>query len=176
MRDELTWTIPGYQYFKGFLGTTMYAISHLAEPIAINRLLTYVGRSSGVYWDNTNHNSVLESDGKAPTDVRPWVWILCMFIFPIFGSMGYQSCAVFMNRSLTNMESILTQMLFEFSMKVRVKADAPEKDSDSPSSEAARKASSSSFAAKLTNLITIDMSNLLVAREIFQFCKCPSPP
>lgn len=88
--------------------------------------------------------------------------------------MGYQFCAVLMQRSLCNTETILTQLFFDYSLKMRANADAPEKEAQNLSNGTAAKTSSASFIGKLTNLITIDLENLMAAREFFQFCRCLS--
>lgn len=92
----------------------------------------------------------------------------------MLGSMGYQFCAVLMQRSLCNTESILTQLFFEYSLKMRVKADGPDKEAQASSNGTTAKTSNASFIGKLTNLITIDLESLMAAREFFQFCRCSS--
>ena len=46
-------------------------VSNFLSPIAINRLLTYLG------------------EGGKDALVRPWVWILCLFLSPLVGSVVF---------------------------------------------------------------------------------------
>ena len=46
-------------------------VSNFLSPIAINRLLTYLG------------------EGGKDALVRPWVWILCLFLSQLVGSVVF---------------------------------------------------------------------------------------
>jgi len=89
-----------------------------------------------------------------------------------------------MTHTLARTESILTQLIFDYSLRVRVKAESSEKDSEQalegntattdPQGEGAqtpndggnKTKSSKSFIGKLNNLATIDLNNVINARDL----------
>lgn len=104
-----------------------------------------------------------------------------MFAMPILGCIAYQYYIIVMTRTLTNAESILTQILFDYSLKVRIKAEKSDAvstgvgvgGSESSASQGqktkgAKKADS--FIGRLTNLVTIDMTNVINARDLVPLC------
>ncbi|KAF6764274.1 multidrug resistance-associated ABC transporter [Ephemerocybe angulata] len=162
----------GMEFFKSVVAVTVYPIALFAAPLAVNRLLTN-----------------LEHGGGAT--VRPWVWVLSMFIAPVIGSFAFQAYAFVMTRALVDAESILTQLVFDYALKIRIQADVDEEPSKNPSSgEAPQQGSAevsspgerdgeqarhqaklkpkttASFIGKLNNLVTIDMKNIINARNL----------
>lgn len=148
-----------YELFKSILAITIYACTIFAGPLAVNRLL-----------------NVLESGGESTT-IRPWIWIVCMFMAPLVGSVGFQFYVVVTTRAAVNMESIVTQLIFDYSLKVRLKAEASQEAAgkaspDTPAetggeqTKTARKPkTASSFIGRLNNLVTIDLNNITAARN-----------
>jgi hypothetical protein len=82
-----------------------------ASPIGINHLLRYL------------------EQGSEGAVVRPWVWIIWLFLGPMITSFCWQLYIFFNTRTLVRCESILTQLLFEYSLRIRMKADT---GNDSP--------------------------------------------
>ncbi|KZO90148.1 hypothetical protein CALVIDRAFT_569307 [Calocera viscosa TUFC12733] len=82
------------QVLVGFMG-----------PIGINRLLTYI-----------------ERDGEGAT-VRPWVWIGFLFLAPILNSLALNLYSFTSQRMCVQAESILTQLIFEHALRVRLTDD-----------------------------------------------------
>jgi hypothetical protein len=108
-----------------------------------------------------------------------------------------------MNRAFVLIESILTQLVFEHSLRIRIKADALEKadnnearpvpetqdggDEGSPSVQAGDseddetaeppkpRSDTSSFIGKLNNLITVDLANVSGARDFLLLCEYHHP-
>jgi hypothetical protein len=78
-----------------------------AGPLGINRLLTYI-----------------ETNGEGAI-VRPWVWIAWLFIGPLVGSAAMQWYIFINTGTLVRIECIITQLVFEHSLRIRMKEDAP---------------------------------------------------
>ncbi|ORY22510.1 hypothetical protein BCR39DRAFT_551500 [Naematelia encephala] len=94
------------------------AISELSGAIGINQLLEY-----------------LANTGKDAT-LRPIVWIALLFIGPTLGSVAIQYYIFIMTRALVRGESILTQLLFDHALRLRMKDIVPDEE-DSPREEGA---------------------------------------
>ena len=96
-------------------------VTSFFAPIGVNRLLAYI-----------------ESSGVGAT-VRPWVWIILIVIGPLVGSIALQvrrpsgdagpvltatQVYIFIStRMLVRVESILTELVFEHSLRIRVKEE-----------------------------------------------------
>ena len=82
----------------------------------------------------------IETNGEGAT-VRPWVWISWLFIGPVVGTMAIQ-WYVFINvspmkpshcatsnptqtRTLVRVEGIITQLVFQHSLRIRMKEETP---------------------------------------------------
>jgi hypothetical protein len=109
--------------------------------------------------------SLLEPGQTEKTIVRPWFWILWLFFVPIFGSMGFQYYVTTMNHVVVRAESILTQLVFNYSLRVRVVSEGSEQDKD-------KKKDTSSFLGKLNNLVTSDLSSITQANHFVLLCEC----
>ncbi|KAK0465231.1 uncharacterized protein EV420DRAFT_1637381 [Desarmillaria tabescens] len=108
-----------------------------AGPIGINRLLHYIEH---------------RDDGEA--FVRPIVWILWLFFGPVIASIAIQWYIFIATRIMVRAEAIMTQLVFEHSLRIRVKAstaDSPGKSTaptlddksiseDAPSTESSESA------------------------------------
>ncbi|KAJ7093000.1 hypothetical protein B0H15DRAFT_972793 [Mycena belliarum] len=148
----------------------VYVAGTFASPIGINRLLAY-----------------LEGDGES--SVRPFVWILWLALGPLTGTAAMQGYYRLSMRALVQIEGLLTELIFEHALRVRVKADKPRTHSAPPdvppgsgdaasdaSSDTARgtpsttskdaakpRSSSSSSSADvgmISNLVTTDLRNV----------------
>ncbi|KAI0052966.1 hypothetical protein FA95DRAFT_1579668 [Auriscalpium vulgare] len=76
-------------------------------PVGINRLLAY-----------------LETDGEGAV-VRPWVWISCLLLGPLVGSLAMQWYTFIATGVLVRVEAIITQLVFEHALRIRMKAETP---------------------------------------------------
>ncbi|KAF9243735.1 hypothetical protein BU15DRAFT_71860 [Melanogaster broomeanus] len=83
-------------------------ISSLAAPIGINYLLLY-----------------LENGGEG-TVIRPWVWIAWIFVGQFIGSVIFQWYIFFTTRTIVRTEAIITQLIFEHALRIRMKAETPD--------------------------------------------------
>lgn len=91
-------------------------ISTLAAPVSINKLLEY-----------------LETGGVGAT-IRPWVWIVAIFAGQFFGSIIFQWYIFLTTRSIVRAECIITQLVFEHALRIRMKAELPDTDKGSADS------------------------------------------
>ncbi|KAK7064563.1 ATP-binding cassette transporter [Favolaschia claudopus] len=106
----LIWTFR-YEYISMAATIIVMACSNFASPIGINRLLDY-----------------LENPGEEPA-VKPWFWIIWLFLGPMIGSTSFQWYIFLATRTLVRCEAILTQLVFEHALRIRVKAETAEKKS-----------------------------------------------
>ncbi|KAL4069345.1 P-loop containing nucleoside triphosphate hydrolase protein [Scleroderma citrinum] len=93
-------------------------MSTLAAPIGINQLLEY-----------------LENGGVGAT-IRPWVWIVYIFAGQFFGSIIFQWYIFLTTRTIVRTECIITQLIFEHALRIRMKAELPDTDESLPQSKA----------------------------------------
>ncbi|KAJ7275433.1 multidrug resistance-associated ABC transporter [Mycena haematopus] len=106
----LLWTFR-LEYMSMAATIILMACSNFASPIGINRLLDY-----------------LEKPGQEPA-VKPWFWIIWLFLGPMIGSTSFQWYIFMATRTLVRCEAILTQLVFEHALRIRVKAETAEKKS-----------------------------------------------
>ncbi|VDB97890.1 unnamed protein product [Peniophora sp. CBMAI 1063] len=83
----------------------MRACTYLLAPVGINRLLAY-----------------LETGGEGVT-VRPWVWCLLMFFGPLVGTVTMQYYTFITTGTVVRAEGIITQLIFEHALRLRVKSE-----------------------------------------------------
>ncbi|KAJ6500769.1 P-loop containing nucleoside triphosphate hydrolase protein [Mycena sanguinolenta] len=115
--------------------------ANFSNPVAINRLLEYIERK-----------------GSGAT-MQPWFWICLLFVGPIFGSVATQWSNFIYNRVSIQTEAILTELVFEHSLRVRVKAETSQGKLE------ADEAPGRNLVGKLNNLITTDLHNIVNAGE-----------
>ena len=109
--------------------------------------------------------SLLESGQTDKTTVRPWFWILCLFLVPILGSMGYHYYVARMNRTVVGIESILTQLVFNYGLRLRAVNEGSEKDQDEDKKK-------KNFLGKLNTMVTSDLESINQAKVIIMLCEC----
>jgi len=84
----------------------IHVVAGFASPLGTNRLLHY-----------------LETRGK-DAFVRPWVWIMWLVVGPMISSLGSQWYMYIATRTLVRTEGIITQLVFEHSLRIRMKTQA----------------------------------------------------
>ncbi|KAG1716785.1 hypothetical protein ID866_383 [Astraeus odoratus] len=83
-------------------------LSTLAAPVGINKLLLYI-----------------ETGGEGAT-IRPWVWIVYIFAGQFVGSLIFQWYIFLTTRFIVRSECIITQLIFEHALRIRMKAELPD--------------------------------------------------
>ena len=79
--------------------------SQLVSPIALNRILSYL--------ESPNPNIF----------IRPWFWVFALFIGRIIFSLLFQWYLFIATRCLTRVQAILTELIFEHGLRIRLKAE-----------------------------------------------------
>ncbi|TFY56647.1 hypothetical protein EVJ58_g7510 [Rhodofomes roseus] len=126
-----------------------------ANPLSIKNLLSYI------------------EDGGEGALVRPWVWVLCLFLGPALETVSISFYYLYSMRLLVRMEAMITQLVFEHSLRMRVKAEA----GDGPvpqgkTREGKQKGEGKNVQGKVNNLITSDLNAIGFGREILAPCSC----
>ncbi|CAE6467389.1 unnamed protein product [Rhizoctonia solani] len=97
------------EYFAMAGLSIIKAILELSGPLGVRFLLKYIENSS------------------EPEYFRPWVWVMWLFLGPVLGSIAMQLYLVLASRSLVRAEAIITQILFEHSLRIRMIAGVANK-------------------------------------------------
>ncbi|KAF8528037.1 P-loop containing nucleoside triphosphate hydrolase protein, partial [Hysterangium stoloniferum] len=84
---------------------TLRCLVGFFPPIAMNRLLDY-----------------LETGGK-DAKYRPWVWIVATFVGPNIGVIALQNYIFVATRMMVRTEGIITQLVFDHALKIRLKEE-----------------------------------------------------
>ncbi|CEL51761.1 ATP-binding cassette transporter abc4 OS=Schizosaccharomyces pombe (strain 972 / ATCC 24843) GN=abc4 PE=3 SV=1 [Rhizoctonia solani AG-1 IB] len=88
---------------------TIKAIMEFAGPVGIKYLLEYLQKTQ---------------KGEDPGFIRPWFWILWLFLGPVVGSIAFQWYIFITTGSFVRTEGMITQLLFEHSLRIRMVAEA----------------------------------------------------
>ncbi|CDO77193.1 hypothetical protein BN946_scf184747.g6 [Trametes cinnabarina] len=107
-------------------------VATFASPLGIYRLLDY-----------------LETDGENAT-VRPWVWISWLFLGPILGALAIQYYVFNTTRMLVRTEAIITQLVFDHALRIRMKSESSESPSASRVTTAVHTPDNASVAEETT--------------------------
>lgn len=128
------------------------AVLSFLVPIGVERLLAYV-----------------ESGGEGAI-VRPWVWIVVMTGGPLAASLSFQWYLFVATRVRVQVESLVTQIVLETVLRIRMPHDVGEQTGES----AASADSMPDLVGKINNLVTSDLFNIVEARDfLFFFVYCP---
>ncbi|KAJ7778321.1 hypothetical protein B0H16DRAFT_1711830 [Mycena metata] len=104
----LIWTFRT-EYLSMGASIILMTCSNFISPISINRLLNY-----------------LENPEDEPY-VKPWFWIIWLFLGPMVSSTSFQWYNFMSTRTLVRCEAIITQLVFEHALRIRVRAETAEK-------------------------------------------------
>ncbi|KAF7315751.1 ATP-binding cassette transporter [Mycena indigotica] len=130
----------------------IHGFAGFISPIAMNRLLNYLEGSSEGFL------------------MKPGFWILLLLLGPVINSLAFQ-WFIFESTHVANQStSIITQLVFEHALRIRVKADVNDKNKDS-ASDSDKKPSKktdqdSSLLGKLTNLVSSDLQMINEGRNV----------
>ncbi|KAF9013108.1 multidrug resistance-associated ABC transporter [Cyathus striatus] len=118
--------------------------------------------------------------GEESTEIRPYFWIAWIFIGPMAYSVARQAYIFISTGTGVQAESLITQLVFEHSLRIRVKPEtsgselaadsASSSGTSTPVADAApaapkKKSSSDNMIGKLNNLVTSDLSSISGARD-----------
>ncbi|KAK1236146.1 hypothetical protein PQX77_000617 [Marasmius sp. AFHP31] len=104
-----------------FMSLAVILRSFLAflSPLALKQLLVY-----------------METRGSETATIRPWVWVLSLFVGPVLGSVILQRYGFVASRFLVKTQALITQLVLEHSLRIRVKSESSETSSFSQEEEA----------------------------------------
>ncbi|KZV76920.1 multidrug resistance-associated ABC transporter [Peniophora sp. CONT] len=94
-----------WEYMVLTLMMIFRVLTAFLAPVGINRLLNYIEK------------------GGEDAMVRPWVWISLMFFGPFVGTIVMQWYIFTTTGSLVRAQAIITQLVFEHSLRIRMKAE-----------------------------------------------------
>ncbi|THH12876.1 hypothetical protein EW146_g7283 [Bondarzewia mesenterica] len=109
-----------YDYTRNLVERSFRVASSLGwHSCSSSRLLL----RSLVLWVSTDSLSdYLETKGESAV-VRPWVWISTLFFGPVIGTIAFQWYLFLATGMLVRTEGIITQLVFEHSLRIRMKAE-----------------------------------------------------
>ncbi|EMD39558.1 hypothetical protein CERSUDRAFT_111873 [Gelatoporia subvermispora B] len=118
-RRHLVWglmTIFYKEFIVMMMMTLFIAVFGIANPIGINRLLLYI------------------ESGRADATIRPWVWVLWLFLAPMSLSLSWQWYTFVATRVRVHAEAMITSLIFDHSLRIRVKAETDNESEGSTTS------------------------------------------
>ncbi|KAJ7187905.1 P-loop containing nucleoside triphosphate hydrolase protein, partial [Mycena filopes] len=90
--------------------------------------------------------------------MKPWFWILLLLLGPMTSSIALQWYIFISTRLMAHNTAIITELVFEHAMRIRVKAETEDKkDAGGPSTN---------LLGKMTNLVTSDLGHVNEARNM----------
>ncbi|KAH8986103.1 hypothetical protein EDB92DRAFT_1949382 [Lactarius akahatsu] len=105
---------PRRHIFWGFMAVFRREYIQLAIFIVIKVFSTLM--APGVSF------SFLETRGEGAV-VRPWVWVAYVFLGPALGSIAFQCYVFIATGTNVRVTAIVTQLVFEYALRIRVKAE-----------------------------------------------------
>ncbi|KAF8994369.1 hypothetical protein BDZ89DRAFT_1123364 [Hymenopellis radicata] len=99
------------EYAHLLLMIELRIVFSFASPISLNRLLAYI-----------------ETRGE-DAFIRPYVWILFLLFGPVLASIVFQRYFVTVAKIIVRLQALLTELVFEHSLRIRMKAAVPEAES-----------------------------------------------
>ncbi|KAF8963030.1 multidrug resistance-associated ABC transporter [Flammula alnicola] len=84
----------------------------LLSPLAIYHILNYL------------------ENGGVGDNIRPWFWILCLFMGPIVNGSFVQYYNFVATRMIAHTEALLTELVFEHSLRIRFATETPTEKTD----------------------------------------------
>ncbi|THV06409.1 P-loop containing nucleoside triphosphate hydrolase protein [Dendrothele bispora CBS 962.96] len=107
-------------YATLFTTLILRAIFGFTTPVAVNGLLMYVeARTKG-----------------EEVSTKPWVWVLALFLGPTIESLTWDWYLFISTRALVQTQSVLTQLVFEHALRIRMKSETNEDNQASPDTPA----------------------------------------
>ncbi|KAI0291829.1 hypothetical protein BC826DRAFT_1105763 [Russula brevipes] len=102
------------EYFQMAILIVVQVVATLMAPVGMNQLLRY-----------------LESHGEGAV-VRPWVWIAYLFLGPAVRTIAFQCYIFIATGTLVRITAIVTQLVFEHALRIRVKAETSSSPRSTP--------------------------------------------
>ncbi|PPR04710.1 hypothetical protein CVT24_011832 [Panaeolus cyanescens] len=131
--------------FIMFFADLLSVIAPLAAPVGLNHILRY-----------------LENDGEGET-IRPWFWIVWLFLSPFVTATATEICLYYTSQLNFKLKAVVTELVFEHSLRVRLTADSGSTNgsNDSSGDEDKQKKSTGNLIGRINNAVTMDVNNVL---------------
>ncbi|KAE9409320.1 P-loop containing nucleoside triphosphate hydrolase protein [Gymnopus androsaceus JB14] len=115
--------------------------------------------ASPIGYEQDCSSNYIETDGQNAV-VRPFFWIAWLFFGPVIQSFSKQFYEFVSHRTLVQAEALLTELIFEHSLRIRPGHTAHESsESTNPNANTV---------GRLNNLVTTDLANVMAAKDFFQ--------
>ncbi|THH33272.1 hypothetical protein EUX98_g944 [Antrodiella citrinella] len=163
-----------YEHLEMGLMIVLKTLTSFLGPLGVNRLL--------------NH---LETGGEGAI-VKPWVWMIWLLLGPMLGAVFIGWYQYIETRTLNQAQAILTQLIFDHALRMRVKADvakvsnfetrpstpdgavslaesttsAGQASADGASTTTSATKTSQNLVGKLNNLVTTDLAVFYIPVQI----------
>lgn len=143
------------------IATSLKILGNFASPIGINRTLAFVFRSNYISCLKSDFifNRYIEAQGSGAI-VRPWFWITWLFIGPVMTALCQNMYLYFSSWILVRTEGLITHLLFEHSLRIRLKAGGVDSNANEPPADQDDKKNSGNMTGKINNLVTSDLNNI----------------
>ncbi|KAH9166021.1 hypothetical protein EDB89DRAFT_2115943 [Lactarius sanguifluus] len=103
-----------HEYIQLAILVVIRVFSSLMAPLGMNQLLRY-----------------LETRGEGAV-VRPWVWVTYLFLGPALGTIAFQWYIFIATGTIVRVTAIVTQLVFEHALRIRVKAETSSSPASTP--------------------------------------------
>ncbi|KAI0782154.1 P-loop containing nucleoside triphosphate hydrolase protein [Abortiporus biennis] len=136
-----------FEHLEMAMSLILRAGVSLISPFCLNRLLGYI-----------------ENRGKEAV-VKPWVWVAFLFFGPLVTSIVSQWYYHLASKVLVDGQSILTQLIFDHALRIRVKPEVSETENNNVN---AATPNSKNLVGRINNLVTADL-NAMSNGQSFMF-------
>ncbi|KAJ7092446.1 P-loop containing nucleoside triphosphate hydrolase protein [Mycena belliarum] len=114
--------------------SAVIVVGKFLVPVGVSQLLRYI-----------------ETGGEGAT-VRPWVWVLWLFLGPTTATLSEQWYMFIVSRAGVHLETILTELVFEHALRMRIKAEST--------------STGRSLLGRLNNMITTDIRIIIMGKRL----------
>ncbi|VDC00900.1 unnamed protein product [Peniophora sp. CBMAI 1063] len=132
------------EYSELFCLLILQTVSAFFAPLGLNGLLKYI-----------------ETGGEGAV-LRPIVWIVMVFLSTFMTGVIWQWYIYVVTATMVRAQAMITRIVFDHSMRIRLNAESPSSQDGSPQRERAPKDNS---LGKMINLTTTDLDNVLDGRD-----------
>ncbi|KAH9894788.1 multidrug resistance-associated ABC transporter [Cubamyces lactineus] len=140
---------------------------------ALAALLTAGTSIIGLTWPLATQGILASLEAGSASTIRPWVWLAVLFLGPLVEMVCEEWYGWTMNRMSVHTEAIVTELLFQHALRIRVKSETSNEDPrDEPAPPttsvgggdagpaAEEKPKDGFLVGKLNNLITSDLASV----------------
>ncbi|CAK5281371.1 unnamed protein product, partial [Mycena citricolor] len=146
-KRDITWgllRVFKWQFLTMGVLLTVAGLSNFVAPLAVNRVLAYI-----------------EDPATTEHTMKPWFWALLLFVGPVTYATAFQGNVFVSTHVLSQAKSILTELVFEHALRIRVKAEAQSEGTDGSPQKG-----QSNLVGKINTLVAADLNNINEARNI----------